>query len=230
MKMLCSIVWLICVSVVHLSAQSSFSAERLRKAVEQYVQKSLDDNSECVVSANIEAQTFTADNVTARCVANANSLRGSTNIAIEFVGDNAIVLRRIHVPVIIKKYATVPVAEENIRQSEKVLAENIRFERRDISAYKEEDMPTQEEISGAVARRNITKNSIITRALLLSAQSVKRGTSVKIYATVSGVTITSRGTALSDADMGQTVRVMRDGTQEALLCTVNGANQVQIQQ
>ena len=217
-------------SVTVMSAQSSFSAERLRKAVEQYVQKSLDDNSECLVSSTIEAQTFTADNVTARCVATTGSLRGSTNIAIEFIADNTMVLRRIHVPVIIKKYAIVPVTEIHIRQSEKVQIENIRFERRDISAYNEEDMPTQEEIAGSVARRNISKNSIITRSLLLSAQSVKRGSSVKIYATVSGVTITSRGTALSDADMGQTVRVMREGTQEALICTVHGANEVQIQQ
>lgn len=217
-------------SVTVMSAQSSFSAERLRKAVEQYVQKSLDDNSECLVSSTIEAQTFAVDNVTARCVAGLSSLRGSTNVAIEFIVDNDVVLRRIHVPVIIKKYAIVPVTEIHIRQSEKVQIENIRFERRDISAYNEEDMPTQEEIAGSVARRNITKNSIITRSLLLSAQSVKRGSSVKIYATVSGVTITSRGTALSDADMGQTVRVMREGTQEALICTVHGANEVQIQQ
>jgi len=230
MKYISSIVLLILGSVTVMTAQSSFSAERLRKAVEQYVQKSLDDNSECLVSSTIEAQTFAVDNVTARCVAGLSSLRGSTNVAIEFIVDNDVVLRRIHVPVIIKKYAVIPVAESTIRQSEQIRTENLRFERRDISAFEEEDIPTNEEIIGAAARRTITKNSIITRSLLLSAQSVRRGSVVKLYATVSGVTITSRGTALSDADMGQTVRVLREGTQEVLVCTVRGANEVIIQQ
>lgn len=210
-------------------AQSSFSSERLQSAVENYVKKHSDDNAECVVANTIMPQKFAEENVTARCTTSETTLRGSTNVAIEFlVGEK--VIRRVHVPVLIKKYAIVPIAIEAISQSSVVSENKISFEKREISSYGDENFPTEEEIVGASARRNIVKNSIITRSMLLSHNSVKRGADVVIYAGVSAVVVKTRGTALNDGDEGQTVRVLRDGTNEPLLCTVTGNNEVRIKQ
>lgn len=217
-----------CISGI-AAAQSSFSSERLKSAVVHFVQKQCDEDTECIVSSSITAQKFTEENVIARCSASEKSLRGSTNIAVEFLIDEK-VIRRIHIPVIIKRYAIVPVAIEQISQRAEIDEQKISFEKREISSFVSEDFPTEEEIIGASARRNIGKNSIITQAMLLSHNSVKRGAGVVIYATISGVSIKSRGTALTDADEGQSVRVMREGTNEPILCTVSGFNEVRIQQ
>lgn len=217
-----------CVSGI-AAAQSSFSSERLKNAVEQFVQKHTDSETECTISSAVMPQKFNEDNVTARCIASDKSLRGSTNIAIEFCVEEKII-RRIHIPVIIKKYAIVPVAIEQISQYGEINTEKVSFEKRDISFYGNEAFPTEQDLQSASARRNIAKNSIITNSVLLSGNAVKRGAGVIIYATISGVSIKTRGTALSEGDMGQSIRVIREGTNEPLLCTVSGFNQVQIQQ
>lgn len=216
----------ICLTV-SAEAQAYFSGERLRQAVISYAEKTVGKDAEVLVALRIPDQGFQESGVSAKCSGSKESLRGATNVAIEFSVSGRVV-RRIQVPVQVKIYRDVAVATSTIGYSSPLSKQQFTIERRDVTAYPENDLLSPDDISGTTARRSIQKGSVITRSSITEAGGVRRGMSATIIVQAGSVIIRTRGSVLNDATLGETVRVMREGTNSIITGILQENNTVYI--
>jgi flagella basal body P-ring formation protein FlgA len=202
-------------SFVKAEGKSSFSGERLKEACLNYIYNIYGDNAEVQISKNIDDQIFDDDNITAQCDGNTKSLRGNCYVAIEFRKDEKLV-SRIQIPVRIKIYGIVPVATELIKSADYIKDTQVTLEKIDITYIDLEKVENLEYIIGKKAKRNITAGTVITGGLLENEIMIHRGDDVRIYAQSGAVRISSTGKALQDAEVGQKVRIQRDGSRDIL--------------
>jgi flagella basal body P-ring formation protein FlgA len=200
----------LCLCSLSAYAQSSFSAEQLQQAALNYARKMAGEDAEIIpAQAQVQAQEFPEDDIRARCWAAPGSLRGRSNVAIEFLQEGRVV-RRIQVPVMVRIYARVPVAVRALQAGATVQQDDILYERRDITSYRQDEIIGSEAVSGLMLRRAISAGTVLTNSLCMAAGSVKKGNMVQVIVQSGGVIISTRGTALADASPGQSVRVQRD--------------------
>lgn len=199
----------------NLLAQSNFSGERLKKACLDYIQKKVGNDAQVSIIKNIEDQYFEESNVYARCNSTRESLRGNTNLALEFIVDNQL-LRRLEVPVRIKTYKQTIVAAGNIKRGETINETDVIEANAETTYYLEEELLNKESIIGKKAKQNITQGTIITLSMLESDNIIKRGDKVFIFVISGPIKISTTGVALQDASVGKPIRVKRDGTQTVL--------------
>ena len=109
---------------------------------------------------------------------------------------------------ILKIYREVAVATNSISTASPISRQHYSIERRDVTAYPENDLLATSEIIGSTARRSIQKGTIITRASLTESGGIRRGAPATIIVQSGSVIIRTRGSALNDAVLGETVRVM----------------------
>ena len=202
-------------SVISMNAQSNFSGERLRSAVLSYAQKTVDREAEILVSQKIADQTFQESGVTAKCTGSAQSLRGMSNVGVEFAA-NGRIIRRMQIPVQVKIMQEVPVATASISSNSSISSQQFSFEMRDVSAYSDNDLLSKSELSGSTAKRFLPKGSIITRSAINDKNGIRGGMPVTIHVQAGNVVIRTRGSVLNDASIGESVRVMREGTNTML--------------
>jgi flagella basal body P-ring formation protein FlgA len=222
------IIFFVLMATVNLTfAKSTFSGERLREACLEYIQSVVNEDSEINVSSNIQAVEFSDDDITAQCVASAGSLRGNCYITIEFLKD-AKLIRRMNVPVQVKIFALVPVAFTNIKGGGEFTENNIKIERKEVTNIKSDDVINQDYVFGQSAKRNVNNGMIITKSMLDMGFGIKRGEKVVIVAVSGAISVKSMGVALNDAEVGQDIRVKRDGINAVLTGTVSENKQVLI--
>ncbi|MBI3259839.1 MAG: flagellar basal body P-ring formation protein FlgA [Ignavibacteriae bacterium] len=214
-----TIVSLLFFSVVSMNAQSNFSGERLRSAVLSYAQKTVEREAEILISQKIADQTFQEPGVTAKCTGSAQSLRGMSNVGVEFAA-NGRVIRRIQIPVQVKILQEVPVATATISSNSPISNQKISFEMRDVSAFSDNELLSKSDITGSTAKRFLPKGSIITRSAITDRNGIRAGMPVTIHVQAGNVVIRTRGSVLNDASIGETVRVMREGTNTMLTGTL----------
>ncbi len=208
-------------------AQAFFSGDRLRQAVIAYAEKTAGKDAEVFVAQRIADQGFQESGVSAKCTGSKESLRGVSNVSIEFsIGGR--VVRRVQVPVQVKIYRDVAVTTTTIGYSTPITGQQFTIERRDVTAYNESDLLGADEIPGVTARRSIQKGSVITRSSITEAGGVRRGMTTTIIVQAGSVIIRTRGSALNDATLGETVRVMREGTNSIITGILQENNTVYI--
>ncbi|MBK9248647.1 MAG: flagellar basal body P-ring formation protein FlgA [Ignavibacteria bacterium] len=195
--------------------QAFFSGERLRQAVITYTTKTVGQDAEVLVNQTIADQGFQESNVSAKCTGSKESLRGISNVAIEFSIAGRVV-RRVQVPVQVKVYREVAVATVPISYTSTISHQHYTIERRDVTAYSDSELLDEKELTGTAVRRMIPKGSIITRSQVTEIGGIRRGGIATIVVQAGSVVIRTKGTALSDATIGETVRVMREGTNTVL--------------
>ncbi len=196
-------------------AQAYFSGDRLRQAVVAYAEKTAGKDAEVLVAHSIADQGFQESGVSAKCSATKESLRGVSNVVIEFSIAGRVV-RRVPVPVQVKIFRNVAVATSAIGYASAISGEQFTIERRDVTAYADKDLLSRDEILGATARRTIQKGGIITRSSITEAGGVRRGMVADIMVQSGSVIIRTRGSVLNDAMPGEAVRIMRLGTNSIL--------------
>jgi len=192
-------------------AQAYFSGERLRQAVIAYATKTAGDDAEVLVAQKIADQGFQETGVSAKCTGSKESLRGVSYVAIEFSCAGRIV-RRVQVPIQVKIYRDVAVATNTISLTSPITRQQYSIEKRDVTAYPESELLDASEINGTSARRSIQKGGVITRSSITEAGGIRRGMTTTVIVQAGSVIIRTRGAALNDATLGETVRVMREGT------------------
>lgn len=213
------------------AAQSTFAAARLQNAVERYIRTEL-QNEGTITDFEVSAATirkdeyFSEKGVSAVFRSQPGTLRGSTNVAIEFVvGEKTI--RKISIPATVKIFSVVPVAVMAKKNGQVMTETDIAMERREISAYKSDDiLLSLDDIVGKTLRRPIAAGSIISASAILQNGAVRRGQIVALVVQNSGVVVRARGTTLTDGSPGETISVVRQGEFEQLTGILNEHGEV----
>ncbi len=196
-------------------AQSSFSGERLKNAAIAYAQKTVGADAEILTTQKIADQSFQESGVTAKCTGSEQSLRGMSNVGIEFAVNGRIV-RRMQVPVQVKIMKEVPVVSSSISSNSLITGRLFSYEMRDVSSFSENELLQQSELIGSTTKRFLPKGSIITRSAITDKNGIRGGMPATILVQAGNVVIRTRGSVLNDASIGETVRVMREGTNTML--------------
>ncbi|MDD3124608.1 MAG: flagellar basal body P-ring formation chaperone FlgA [Candidatus Kapabacteria bacterium] len=198
-------------------AESNFSGSRLQDAADSYIRRTMQksDNSltvnediEIIMSKKIGDFKFDQDDVTAKFTANPKSLRGNSYIGLEFY-QNDILLKRTEYPVRIKIYADCPTAVENIARGDVIAAEDVILERKEITIYKNNEIPSPDEIIGMRAAQNLSRGAIVLRSNLQNESAVNRGDIVNIVSASGAVKVSMKGVALQSAGEGEKIRVKK---------------------
>lgn len=192
-------------------AESNFSGDRLKSSMINYINKLISpDNSteiEVIFSKDIDNYKFSQDNINAKFNVNEKSLRGNSFIAIEFYNNN-ILIKRDEFPIRIKIYANVYVAARKINRGETISENDAVTAKKDITIYKNGEIPERNSIIGTVANQNIPKDAIFTLNNIKTAQfGISKGDIVNIISRSGAVAVKLKGTALQDAEQGKKIRV-----------------------
>ncbi|MCX7735307.1 MAG: flagellar basal body P-ring formation chaperone FlgA [Candidatus Kapabacteria bacterium] len=192
-----------------LFSRSFFSGDNIKTACINYVYSIINDEIEIKVTDKIPNQNFEEDKVYARFQGDRNSLKGNTHIIVEFLKDEKI-LKRITVPVNIKVYKKLPVAVRNIFSGKQIKNGDFELKKIDATNLNSEDLVGEDEIIGAIAKRNITKDNVILKSFIQSGNQINRGQKVEINVISGAVRIRTTGTALQDGLAGSEIRVRKD--------------------
>ena len=113
----------------------------------------------------------------------------------------------IHVPVSVKSYAEVVVANQPLARQTPVKATDVRMEEREISSLKSGYFRHIEDVVGRHPKRTLVSGSILNPYDIEANKIIRRGNKVVIVAEVSGVAVRMRGKALKDAGQGEVLTV-----------------------
>ncbi len=131
----------------------------------------------------------------------------------------------IYIRVKIKKLLPVIVASQSLSKNQILNKNNIKILYLEKSRIKSGAFSLPSSLYGSRLKRNITKNRTIkNRDICVVCKNDK----VNIYAKNGGLSIKTSGIALSDANIGSTVRVKNTQTQRVVVGVVRGLKNVQI--
>jgi flagella basal body P-ring formation protein FlgA len=171
----------------------------------------INDEVEIKVTDNIPNQNFEEDKVYARFQGDKNTLKGNTHVIVEFLKDEK-TIKKITIPVYIKIYKKLPVAVKTIISGKQIKNGDFELKKIDATNLNAEDIVSEDEILGAIAKRNISKNNVILKSYIQSGNQINRGQKVEINVISGGVRIRTSGTALQDGLAGSEIRVRKDNT------------------
>lgn len=196
---------------MNLYSRSYFSGDNIKSACINYIYSVVNDEVEVKVSDKIPNQNFEENKVYARFQGDRNTLKGNTHVIVEFLKDERII-KRITIAVNIKVYKKLPVAVKTIYSGKQIKDGDFKIKKIDATNLNTEDIVNEEEVLGAIAKRNITKNNVILKPYIQSGNQINRGQKVEINVISGGVRIRTSGTALQDGLAGSEIRVRKDNT------------------
>ncbi len=201
--------FILLINTTDLISRSYFSGDNIKTACINYIYSQVNDEIEIKINEVIPHQNFEEDKVYARFLGDRNSLKGNTHVVVEFLKDEKI-LKRITVPVNIKIYKKLPVAVKTIFSGKLIKDGDFVLKRIEATNFNPEDLISEDEIIGAIAKRNISKDNVILRSFIQSGNQINRGQKVEINVISGAVRIRTSGTALQDGLAGSEIRVKKD--------------------
>lgn len=114
---------------------------------------------------------------------------------------------KIHLPVKVKAYTQVLVANRPIVRNSVIQQDDLNFIRQDIGRYHAGVFTNPDDLVGMVAKRSIRHNAVITPRMVKPKRLVKRGDMITIIAESGGMKIRTMGEALMDGHQGQVIQV-----------------------
>jgi flagella basal body P-ring formation protein FlgA len=199
------------INIKNLYSRSYFSGDNIKSACVNYIYSVVNDEVEIKVTDNIPNQNFEEDKVYARFQGDKNTLKGNTHVIVEFLKEEKII-KKITIPVNIKIYKKLPVAVKTIISGKQIKSGDFELKKIDATNLNSEDIVTEDEVLGAIAKRNISKNNVILKSYIQSGNQINRGQKVEINVISGGVRIRTSGTALQDGLAGSEIRVRKDNT------------------
>jgi len=123
---------------------------------------------------------------------------------------------------------TVAVSNRLLPKEQPIAAEDIRWERREITPAIAGALRSQEAVLGRRPVRGIPAGSVITTALIGEETLVRRGAPVTLQAAGRGITVSLPAKALEDGRRGDRVRVLNPASQRVVLAEVVGPGQLSV--
>lgn len=125
-------------------------------------------------------------------------------------------------------YREVPVAKRSLAAGERFAPNDIALEKKDVT-FNTDGIPTQVEVTQALASRVIAVDQIIGRSMLRREQALKFGEQVKVVTGQDGWQISIEAVSQSSGYIGDTVRVKVPRTQKILSGLLREKGVVEVQ-
>lgn len=209
-----------------LSGQNStFSGTRLENAIVSYLNSTVKGNKEISIIQSIPDFQFQEKNVEANINDEQSILKGNTSVKLEFFSNNKLI-RSYNVPIYVKTFVYSVITSTTLKTGHTLAASDIQISKIESTNLNENNLITfssagaSQELAtllGKTINKNIIRGQIVFANDVDSENTVKRGTKVIVLAKQGFVTVRGIGTALSDAKVGEFVRVQRDGSKTNLV-------------
>ncbi len=126
----------------------------------------------------------------------------------------------IYIPVKIKTYISVAVANRPLSRHSPISQDDIRFEQREISRLSRRYFENPDNLIGRLPKRSLTKGSVISPRDLDIKKVISKGSRISILAETGGISVRMPGLALSDAGKGDRIQVQNLSSKRKLQATV----------
>jgi flagellar basal body P-ring formation protein FlgA len=124
----------------------------------------------------------------------------------------------------------VVVARRSIARDEEVGAGDVAITQTEIKNVLVRRLPTQAEIVGTRARRDIAAGELMTGALVVVPPAVRSGDQVRVVVTMGPVQVSGEGRASGSGQVGDRVRVLTSSSRKPLNARITGRGAVEIVQ
>lgn len=128
----------------------------------------------------------------------------------------------------IKRYAIVVTAIDKISRNDEITNEMINIQRMEVTNLKEKAVTNVDEILGMRAKRNISKNKIITTGSVDTFPDVVRGKEVAIVYNEGSFKISTIGQVLQDGRTGDYIKVKNKSSGKIIIARVVDGRSVAI--
>ncbi len=126
----------------------------------------------------------------------------------------------LYVPVRLSIRKKILVASREISRGSTLTADDFQLEERDIAALHKGYLEDPSRLQGKVLKRALHANQVITPGQLSARRAIKRGHQVTILAKVGGIKVRMQGKALSDAAVGEQIKVQNSSSKRSVEATV----------
>lgn len=136
--------------------------------------------------------------------------------------------QRLWVQAEVRLYDVVLVSARPIGRGQRIVAEDLRRERREVGGLSQRPLIEPAEALGKQAARAIAANEILTPALVELPVAVKRGVAVKMLYETPRLAVEARGRALEDGRVGEIIRVKNPSSGKVVEAKVVDAHTVRV--
>ncbi|EKO3557325.1 MULTISPECIES: flagellar basal body P-ring formation chaperone FlgA [Vibrio] len=201
--------------------------EQIQRAAESHVINTVDKpiGGELVVNAaNIDPRIFATDCPNELQTSSSSHSGSASNITVlvECPADNW----RIYVPVRLTMTVPMVTALNALSRGQTITQNDITLSMVDLLRFRRQGFSSQDMVIGAKTKRNLQLGDVINRNDICV---VCRNESVLIRAVSNGMNITTRGTALSDGNLGEQIKVKNDRSNRIIDAQVSGMGEVTVQ-
>ena len=134
----------------------------------------------------------------------------------------------VYVPVKTRSYLKVAIANRPLARDIPVAADDISFERREVSRLTTGYFEEMDNLIGRLPKRSLGKGSVISPRDLDIKKVVTKGDRVSILAEGSGIAVRMPGLALSDAGKGEQVEVQNLSSKRTVIGIVIGPDLIKV--
>ncbi|MFP8966303.1 flagellar basal body P-ring formation chaperone FlgA [Pokkaliibacter sp. CJK22405] len=134
----------------------------------------------------------------------------------------------IYVPVTIHLYQQVIVLNRRLQRGQAVTKGDLRFEERDVSGLQRQYFLDTKDVLGLSAIRHLSVNTVLAPSMLEPPVVIQRGDLITITAVSGSARISTRGVALEDGKVGESITVENASSKRKLQGRVIGPQEVEI--
>ncbi len=210
-------------------AANSATPEQLsmiREAAENHVLSTVDmpSGGELVVNAaNVDDRLYATDcpEPLATSASSSNGSAANITVLVECKSDNW----RIYVPV--RLTITIPLltAANPLSRGQMISIQDVTISMVDLLRFRRQGFSTPDTVIGAKIKKNVRVGDVIEQS---DVCIVCRNESVVIKAGRSGMSITTKGTAMSDGVIGEQIKVKNDKSNRIIDAQVSGVGEVTV--
>lgn len=210
-----------------LYAATSEQIKMIQSAAENHVLSNVEvpNSGELVVNAaNIDERIFATDCPTPLKTSSSSNNGSASNITVlvECAEDSW----RVYVPVRLTITVPMIVAANNITRGQVLSGNDITINMVDLLRFRRQGFSSAVQVIGAKTKKNIRVGDVIEQNDICV---VCRNDSVIIQANANGMSITTKGTALSDGSFGEQIKVKNDKSNRIIDAQVSGIGEVTVQ-
>lgn len=135
----------------------------------------------------------------------------------------------IYVPVKVQIFSKVFVTNQNIAKGAILSPNNIRAEETDVTRIRSDYFTAANQLIGHVITRNLAAGQIISKRDLGIAKIVKRGDLIIITAHSDSIKVISKGEAMTDGGLDETIKIKTLDGQRVISATITGKNKAEVE-
>ncbi|RRJ85016.1 flagellar basal body P-ring formation chaperone FlgA [Aestuariirhabdus litorea] len=134
----------------------------------------------------------------------------------------------IYLSATVKVFRQVITANRLINKRESVNPEDLLLEEHDVTELRSGYFTALDSLTHMQAKRTIRPGQPLSPSLLQAQQLIEKGDTVTIEARGNGLTVRMMGTALSDGEANEQIRVKNNSSEKIIRATVTGPKRVEI--